>query len=330
MNDNDYQEYYNKYLNIIDKRLNEYIKVIPPRKLYEPFKYIMSTGGKRIRPVLTMICAGAVGDAPMEALDSGVAIEILHNFTLVHDDIMDDSPFRRNKETIHKKWDEPTAILTGDVMIGYAYDLLPGSDENKNSDKILKTFSRGLIEVCEGQVYDMEFNNKKEISLDDYLLMITKKTARILETSAMIGGYCGNGSDKQIECLRAYANALGLAFQIQDDLLDITADEKELGKTVGLDIVQGKKTILIIKALEKAVEDNDIRLLNKFLDENGLSADKVLLMKEMFGRLGIFEEIQDIIDSYLLEAKKHAESLPAGLHKEMLFWLLRKLNNRKH
>jgi geranylgeranyl diphosphate synthase, type II len=330
MSDNDYQQYYNKYLNKVEERLDEYIKVIPPEKLYEPFRYIMGTGGKRIRPVLTMICAGAVGGDPMEALDSGAAIEILHNFTLVHDDIMDGSPFRRNKETIHKKWNEATAILTGDVMIGYAYNLLPCSDENNNSDKILKTFSRGLIEVCEGQVYDMDFNNKKEVSIDDYILMITKKTARILETSAMIGGYYGNASDEQIECLRAYANALGLAFQIQDDLLDITADEKELGKTVGLDIVEGKKTILIIKALEKAVEEEDKKLLNQFLNENGLPADKILLMKEMFGRLGIFEEVQDIIDTYLLEAKKHAESLPAGLHKEMLLWLLRKLNNRKH
>ena len=174
MNDMDYQEYYNKYLNKVEERLEEYIKVIPPEKLYEPFKYIMSTGGKRIRPVLAMTCAGAVGSDPIQALNSGVAIEILHNFTLVHDDIMDGSPFRRNNETIHKKWDEATAILTGDVMIGYAYDLLLCSDKNKNSDKILRTFSRGLIEVCEGQVYDMDFNNKKEVSLDDYILMITK------------------------------------------------------------------------------------------------------------------------------------------------------------
>jgi geranylgeranyl diphosphate synthase type II len=290
----------------------------------------MSAGGKRIRPVLAMICAGAVGGNPETALNAGIASEILHNFTLVHDDIMDESPMRRNRETIHKKWNEPIAILTGDLMVGYAFRLLPTKSESNYSDEIIRTFSDGLIEVCEGQAFDMQFNERKDVTIDEYLLMITKKTARLLETSAVIGGYCGNANQEQIIILRNYANAIGLAFQLQDDLLDLTAEEAELGKKIGQDIFEGKKTYMLLKALELVKDEKDILLLNKFISENGLDYSYVPAIKELFNRIGVLEDAQKKIDFYFNKALKEIEQLPKNKYSDMLIWMISKLNKRKY
>ncbi len=325
----DYENLYTEYLRQVTNRIEEFVIVDEPVGLYVPYKYIMTAGGKRIRAVLPMIACGAVGGKPEDALDCGVAVEILHNFTLVHDDIMDKSPLRRNKPTIHARWDEPTAILTGDVMVGHALRLLPEMEQNKRACEIMKTFSQGLIEVCEGQAYDMQFNNKKDVKLEDYILMITKKTARLLETSAVIGGYCGKANDNQILSLRNYANSLGLAFQIQDDLLDISADQQQLGKTIGLDIVEGKKTFLIIKALEKAKTKADVNLLRKFMEENGLGKEYIQDMQNLFIRLGVFEEAQTRISEYFNKADNEIDKLPENDYTEMLRWLINKLNKRK-
>lgn len=329
MSENIFQEKYNEYLAKIEKRIEEYVKIIEPKILYEPFKYILSIGGKRIRPVLTMICAGAVGGDVDDAIDSGVAMEILHNFTLVHDDIMDESPLRRNHQTVHTKWDNSTAIITGDVMVGYAYNLLP-SATHQGSDKILQTFTKGLIEVCEGQAYDMQFNKRKDVTIEDYLLMIKKKTSLLIETASIIGGYIASANDKQIEALQQYSEAIGLAFQIQDDLLDIIAEQDKLGKTIGLDIIEGKKTYLIIKALEKAQSNEDKELLNKFYNGNGLSKEYIPKMKEMFERLNVLEEAQNEVERYFKKAEKQLQYLPDNFHKNMLKWIIDKLDKRKY
>ena len=325
----DYSKIYANFLEKIEDKICKYIPNIEPKELYQPFNYIMTVGGKRIRPVLAMICAGAVGGNPDSALSSGVAVEILHNFTLVHDDIMDESPMRRNHQTIHKKWNEPIAILTGDVMVGYAYQLLPTQAENTNSDEIIKTFSNGLIEVCEGQAFDMQFNERKDVSIDEYILMITKKTARLLETSAIIGGYCGNADSEQMQILKNYSNAIGLAFQLQDDLLDLTAEEAELGKKIGQDIFEGKKTYMVLKALELVQEENDKKLLNKFIMENGLDYSFVPAIKELFNRIGVLEEVQNKIEFYFNIALNEVEKIPKNLYRDMLIWLINKLNKRK-
>jgi geranylgeranyl pyrophosphate synthase len=290
----------------------------------------MAAGGKRIRPVLTMIAAGAAGGNPDEAVDCGTAIEILHNFTLVHDDIMDKSPMRRGKPTVHVKWNEPLAIITGDVMVGWAYRLLPPAGRHERSKEIMEAFTRGLIEVCEGQAYDMEFNEKTELKLEDYLLMIHKKTAMLLETCAVIGGHIGHGSEMEIEALRRYAYNLGIAFQIQDDLLDLTADQAELGKTIGLDIVEGKKTYLVIKALGKEKNPEDRLLMDKFMNNNGLSLDHAPQMREMFARLGVLEEASLEAGKYFERAKDALNELKHNESVEMLGYLIDSLNNRNY
>lgn len=311
----------------IETRIKEVTQIFEPRDLYEPYNYFMAEGGKRIRPALTMIACGAAGGNPNDALDCGVALEIMHNFTLVHDDIMDKSDFRRNRPTVHKKWNEPIAILTGDAMIGFAYKLIPNC---KRYYDIIQTFTQGLIEVCEGQVFDMQFNTSQEVKIDDYLKMISKKTSALLETCTIIGALVADANDDVITALKNYALNLGLAFQIQDDLLDMTADEKVFGKKVGLDIQEGKKTFLVILANERAEKVEHKTLLKKYYESNGLSADYIHQFNDMFVELGVFDTAKQEIQRYFEIAKKSIEPLPENDYKNMLIWLLDKLNNRNY
>lgn len=322
------KEKYADYLTLIENRIKNVVPNIEPGQLYEPFNYIMKEGGKRLRPVMTLIAAGAVGGNPVEAVNAAVALEILHNFTLVHDDIMDNSPLRRGRQTIHEKWDEPTAILTGDVMIGYAYKLLPDSKEHERSDEIRAVFNNELIEVCEGQVIDMMFNQRKDVKMIEYLQMIDKKTARLIETSAVIGAHIGRGTKDEVDAIKHISRYAGLAFQIQDDLLDMTANQEEFGKKIGKDIVEGKKTFLIISALQRVENAQDKSLLNEFLDNNGLPFERVSEMDDLFRRNGIYSLAQNEIDFFFDSAKKSYEILKKNEHSEMLFWLLEYLDKR--
>ncbi|MFA5511506.1 MAG: polyprenyl synthetase family protein [Candidatus Kapaibacterium sp.] len=324
----DYKEIYSYYLSLIEKRIAEYVPQLEPERLYEPFRYIMKEGGKRLRPILTVISAGIVGGNPEKAIDCGVAIEILHNFTLVHDDIMDNSPLRRGRQTIHEKWDSATAILTGDVMIGYAYRLLPNSAEHQRADAIRAIFTNELIEVCEGQVLDMMFNQKKEVDKSEYFQMIDKKTARLIESSALIGAHIGLGSDNEINALKHIARYIGLAFQIQDDLLDMTANQNNFGKKLGKDIVEGKKTFLIITAQQKAESMTDKKLLEEFIDNNGLPENKIMDMDDLFKRNGVYDIAQKEIDFLFDSAKKSFNVLKKNQYTEMLLRMLESMNKR--
>ncbi|MDA3843187.1 MAG: polyprenyl synthetase family protein [Candidatus Kapabacteria bacterium] len=326
----DYEKQYIELLGKAEKYIFDFIPVSEPKEIYEPFKYIVSGGGKRIRPVLAMISAGAVGGQPEDALKSAASIEILHNFTLVHDDIMDESPVRRSRDTVHIKWDEPTAILSGDLMVGYAYKVLPSTQEHERSAYILNALTNALIEVCEGQAYDMKFNERGDVSYDEYLLMIEKKTSRLLETAAVMGGHSGLGTDEQIKALEKYAYNVGIAFQIQDDLLDITADQDILGKTIGLDIVEGKKTYLIIKCIEKATSPEHKELLKRFTENCGLSLEDVPVMKSMMENLGVLNDAGKTSEKYFNQALESLNGMPDNEYTEMLKWLVHKLNKRNY
>lgn len=309
----------------VESRLKELIPNQEPRDMYEPFSYFMEEGGKRLRPILTMLACGAAGADPLDALDYGCSIEILHNFTLVHDDIMDKSDKRRGRPTVHKKWNEPIAILTGDVMIGVAYDIIP---PHKRYYDILKAFNHGLIEVCEGQVYDMNFNERKDVTPDEYLLMINKKTAKLLETCVVIGALVADASSEEIESLRNYAINLGLAFQIQDDVLDMTADESKLGKKVGLDIQEGKKTLLVLKAKELARDVKDIELLDIYYDRNGLGEEYVPRFNEMFTRLGVYDYASSEVERLTNNAISSLDVLKDNEYKTFLNTFAEKLIKR--
>ena len=217
--------------------------------LFDPVKYIMSNGGKRIRPMLLLLSCEAFGGKTEDAVNAAIAVEILHNFTLVHDDIMDNASTRRGRDTIHKKWDVNTAILVGDELIGLSYRSLLKSNTARLA-AVIKTFTDGVIEVCEGQALDKEFEAGSDVNINDYFIMIRKKTAELLKTSATIGAIIGGADENGIEAIKSYAENIGLAFQIQDDLLDVIGNESKFGKKIGGDILERKKTYLYLKAVE--------------------------------------------------------------------------------
>lgn len=322
-----FKDKYQELLVAIEKYMMEQVPDKEPQYLYEPFRYVISAGGKRIRPVLALISAGAAGADWVSALPVAAAIEILHNFTLVHDDIMDNSPFRRGRETVHKKWDSACAILTGDIMVAWAYKLLPA--DHPRFREISDVFTKGFIDVNEGQGYDMLFNEKKDASYENYLMMISKKTAALLISPALMGAHIAEADNVILKALEKYAYNLGIAFQIQDDYLDMTADEAELGKKTGLDIVEGKKTCLILKANDKNLNTQDRELMNRFYNENGLSMDFVQPMSDIFQKYGVYDEIIAEAEKYFNDAKNALAKMPKNDYTDMLFWLADSLNKRK-
>lgn len=330
MEQSDYKELYDELLKSFEQHLSTLFDKKEPKSLYEPFRYLMTSGGKRIRPVLTLTSCALVSGDYIAALNSAAAIEILHNFTLAHDDIMDESPIRRGRATVHTKWNDAVAILTGDLMVGIAYSLLPSAKESSRCDAVFHTFNKGLVEVCEGQAYDMDFNDSNDVTEDDYKLMISKKTAAIIETAVLLGAYVGDASEEQANALKDYAHSLGMAFQLQDDLLDITADQTVLGKSIGQDFIEGKKTLLIIKARAKASTKEHKELMDKFYEKNGISKDEIPAMTQLMTELGIFDQINIEIDNYFKQAKQSLLQLPDNEFRDLLEWIISKLINRNY
>jgi geranylgeranyl diphosphate synthase type II len=301
-----------------------------PASMYEPFRYLLDGGGKRVRPLLVMMSTLACGGTVALSMNAAAAMEILHNFTLVHDDIMDQSPLRRGRETVYKKWNESTAILLGDMMIGIAYRLLDKYNTHANFGAIMSSFTRGLIEVCEGQAYDLDFRHIENITMPEYIEMIEKKTARLLEMSAEIGAQIAGASHEDCAALKTFARSMGIAFQIQDDLLDITATGTEFGKVVGQDIVEGKKTYLICRALEKATVPQDIALLKEFCVKGGLPESYIAPMQDIFERTGVYDDARAEVARYTHEAETALMQLPQNDGREMLEQLLKMMAGRKN
>ncbi len=328
-NDINYKDLYNKYLNSFEEHLEDYISSLENQVLLEPLKYIMAGKGKRIRPMLVIFSNLAVGGKTEEAMNCAIALEMLHNFTLAHDDIMDQSPLRRGKETVYKKWDEATAIMLGDIMIGLAFALLPTREKSSNNERISTRFNSALIEVCQGQALDMQFEQEKSISLDEYLKMIELKTAMLIEASSCIGGLSGYGTKAEINSLIRYGKALGLAFQIQDDLLDATAEIEKFGKRVGQDLLDGKKTFLILTADKIAQNEEDRAIIDEFFNNKGVKEEDIPKMLEMYERLGVFEEAEKEIDNYTEKAKDSIKNISENIGKNMLYWIADLLNKRK-
>lgn len=317
-----------KIINEINDRLIEIGKGINTIELQESFDYLISNGGKRFRPLITALsCAVFSGDI-LKAINQGTAIELLHNFTLVHDDIMDKSPLRRGKETIYQKWNATTAILLGDLILGFAYERLILDLEPNIANEVYKVFTSGLIEVCQGQGFDLEFENKRNINIQEYELMIEKKTSSLIKTSLLLGGIVGNANKIELEKLSYLGSELGKVFQLQDDLLDITGVSEDFGKKIGQDIIKGKKTYLIIKANEKASKIEHIQLLEKFFENSGLEEKDVKLMKSLFDELGILSELQSKINEKFESIFKIIKDLRDNAYSDLLIDLLIKYSKR--
>ncbi len=323
-----FEKRYLKYKNLINKRLSSFILKKSPEGIYNPLRYILLGGGKRIRPILLMLCCEAAEGKVKESINAAIAMETLHNFTLIHDDIMDKADTRRGRKTIHKKWDTDTAILAGDALLGLAYESLLKTNSQKIGE-IVMLFTKGIIEVCEGQSYDKEYETKKKVSLNEYIMMINKKTSQLLVSCAKIGVLIGNGNKSLVEAMGNYALNLGLAFQIQDDLLDINADEKKFGKKIGGDIREGKKTFLLIKGLETIKNKKDKDLLESIITNKGLKKDsEILAIKNIYAKYGIITSAKKEIENYIREANSYLRKIRKETSRHMMLWFSNMLLNR--
>ncbi len=310
----------------VEQRLIKSLKGRIPVSLYKPGLYIIEGGGKRLRPLLVLFSAKAVGGKFSSANNASVAVELLHNFTLVHDDIMDNADKRRGKQTLHKKYDANTAILVGDSLLSIAYKQLL-KDCNGNSKEILSAFTKGLVDVCEGQSMDKDFETLEHVSIKDYEVMIEKKTAAMVEMCCKIGALLCGGTKKEINGLANFGRSIGIAFQIQDDLLDITGNENEFGKFVGGDLVEGKKTFLFIKALEKAKGKNR-QALQKVIRNKGIKPDQIKFYKELYAKLGVLEDAKKEIKFYTNKALNSLKILKRKEDREIFGWLADSLIKR--
>ena len=322
---NDYVSLYETERKKINAILSGALKHRNPSSLYEPGSYILNSGGKRIRPLLVLLSAKAVGGKFSAAYNAAAAVEMLHNFTLVHDDIMDNADKRRGRLTLHKKYDNSTAILVGDSLLSIAYEYLL-KDCNGNSKQVISAFTNGLIEVCEGQSLDTDFEDRKNVSLAEYLLMIKKKTAAMAEMCCKIGALLGGGTNEQVKALGNFGLNIGIAFQIQDDLLDISADEKKFGKTIGGDLVEGKKTFLFLEALEKSTGE-DRRKLLKVIERKGIRRNQINSYKMIYENLGVLDDARNEIKSYTRKAMKSINVLNEK-NKQIFKWLADSLIHR--
>ena len=310
----------------IERILTRSLSGRKPINLYAPAYYIIESGGKRLRPMLVLLSAKAAGGKYSDAYYTGAAVELLHNFTLVHDDIMDNAEKRRGRLTLHIKYDNHTAILAGDSLLAVAYENLL-RDCGENAKEIFADFTKGLVEVCEGQSLDKEYETRQSLGLDEYLGMIRKKTAAMLEMCCSLGARLGNGSPEIIKALSSFGRNIGIAFQVQDDLLDITADELEFGKKIGGDLVEGKKTYLLVKALEKA-KGRDKDLLKTLIRSKGVKQAKVPGYKKLYEKLGVIDDAREEIKKYTDKALRSLKVLKNSEDREIFEWLAESLIKR--
>ncbi len=296
-----YTESFNQYLT--HKCNNQ-----APSNLFKPVNYILNLGGKRIRPALVLMTTDLLGGNAENAYSAAMAVEVFHNFSLVHDDIMDDAPLRRQRPTVHEKWDINTAILSGDAMLIWAYQCFEDYDQH-SFYALVKLFSKTAQEVCAGQQYDMDFENLQQVSIEEYLEMIRLKTAVLVACAFKIGAIiAGSGVENQ-EHIYNFGLNLGIAFQIQDDLLDVYGDPKTFGKQVGGDIIENKKTFLYLKALETSSEDDHNQLKHLFSISPKNTAAKIETVKQIYDQYDIKAAATKHIEVYKQEALKSLDKL---------------------
>lgn len=281
-----------------------------PRGLYDPIDYILDLGGKRVRPVVALLAARMFGDDENGRLGMPIAlaVEVFHNFTLLHDDIMDDSPLRRGKKTVHEKWDVNTGILSGDLMLIQAYQHLSNCPNPAALPLLLQTFNRVATGVCEGQQYDVDFESRHDVTIAEYLKMIELKTAVLLGGALELGALAAGASQKDAGHLYAFGRLTGLAFQLQDDLLDTYGESASTGKLKGNDIIRNKKTFLFLKAVELLGLEGREELNRWFAESPADPAEKVLRVTELMTSVGIPEAVADLRDQFQAEAYAHLDA----------------------
>lgn len=300
-------------LELFEAALNQMQTPEEPELLYAPIIYSMSGGGKRLRPVLLLITTEAFGGNIEEAMPAAMAVEVFHNFTLLHDDIMDNAAVRRGKPSVFAKWGGNVALLSGDAMLITAYKHL-AQIESERLPRVMQLFNDMALEVCEGQQYDMDFETKDKVSVIDYIQMIERKTSALLSGSAMIGATLAGASDEDIKKIYRFATELGLAFQLQDDMLDSYGDEA-LGKKIGGDILEGKQTYLMVQAMSRATDEEREVLRTTHLRKDLSDVEKIATVKVLYDKLDVkrateqqidirFERALAVLDSLSIDANR--------------------------
>lgn len=319
------QKYQQSYKLINDALGNCFTKNTP-ESLYEPARYILKGKGKRIRPFFTLLAAEAVCGSSANAIHTALAIEILHNFTLVHDDIMDQADLRHGRPTVHVKWDATAAILSGDMMIAFAYECALQTKTSRH-DELVHILNEANITICEGQAIDMELEQRKDATIDDYLGMIAKKTGRLISAALEAGGIVGDASPEQLAKLITFGEKIGRAFQVQDDYLDIMAEGGKSGKVPGGDVINGKKTYLLLRSLD-LTNGKEREMLQSVINNKGTVPERVPEIRAIYEQCGVLDEARQLINSDTETALSALDSLPYAEGREYLKGFALKLMKR--
>ena len=300
-----------------------------PYGLYEPIEYTLAAGGKRVRPQLAMIACELFGGKAEEIAPAAMALEVFHNFTLLHDDVMDHAEVRRGRPTVHVKWNENTAILSGDQMLIEAYKLLSGVPTDK-LPTVLQLFNKMATEICEGQQYDVDFESQEHVAIEEYLKMIRLKTAVLLATALKMGSYIAGASTEQQDMLYEFGINIGLAFQIQDDILDVWGNPETFGKAVGGDISCNKKTFVALTAMQLADSATRKELGQWFKQTLTDNTEKIAAVKALYEQAGTRTACEKAVEQYTTQALHLLSLLPQNQATEQLRQLANKLNARKN
>lgn len=317
-----------EYQQVLQKKIDELSFPKEPKNLYDPLRYFLTLGGKRTRPTLTLMGCSLFGEPGLKAINAAVAVELFHNFTLIHDDIMDDAPLRRGKDTVHEKWNNNIGILSGDVLFVEAYKQL-ASHEADVLPELLSIFSRTAKEVCEGQQMDMDFEDRNGVTIDEYIEMIRLKTSVLLGAALEMGAVIAKAKKEDVASIYEFGVNIGLAFQLQDDILDLYADPKKFGKQVGGDILSNKKTYLLIKAHELANADQKKRLDNILQNQKG--KEKINNARILFDELNVRQVAENRMDKYYFKAKESMGKIAVPVeNKTTLLDIAEALMNREN
>ena len=336
-----FERRYDSLRAMVNRRLALLAMTGNSRDLREACRYILGGGGKRLRAILVILGCESAGGSARGALNAAAAVEVLHNFTLVHDDVMDNAVERRGRPTVHIRWDLNTALLAGDVLVGIGYrTLLQGGNHGRAA--VARAYTEGLIEICEGQALDLSFERRNDVTLPEYFRMIGKKTGALLAAALEIGGLLGNAKPGALAALKLFGRHLGIAFQLQDDLLDVVADRNDLGKPIGGDILERKKTYLLLRALQRTAGE-DARFLRRLTggrnDSPSLLPGKppdsaaarrrlITTATAIYRRAGVLDDARSRIRRTTQLALRALAPLPPSRSKEMLAWLAEKLVSR--
>ena len=306
-----------EYQDLISRHFESIKYQKEPNNLYEPIRYILSLGGKRLRPVLTLMATEVFDVDCQKALAAATAVEVFHNFSLIHDDIMDDAPLRRGNETVHEKWNVNTGILSGDAMLILAYQYFEAY-EPKIFQELAKLFSKTALEVCEGQQYDVDFETRDDVTIPEYLKMIEYKTAVLVAAAMKMGAIVAETTEENKNLIYDFGLNLGLAFQLQDDYLDAFGNPETFGKQVGGDIIENKKTYLYLKAMEFASVNEKEQLLHLFSFQSSENTDKINSVKGIFNQTGASAATQKAIENFTFKALETLEKMNIGNDKKAI------------